>query len=1152
MATEFNDVLNVQRGNQSGGAGDDTFILAGNLIEANEQITISDAEGSNRIQLIGGLSITGSSSTAEATQLTLSNGAVVTVLGADTFTYEVGGDPFDPNDNGTSENYATFVTNTLGLASVPTDNTPVAGGAVTISDTGSGGSTVSVSAADVTVDEDAGTATITLQLSAAATGTVSVSYASASGTVANEAAISGTDFTAASGTATFAPGATTATITVNITDDTQFELDEKFSVGLSNPTSTEATETVSLTDNSVEVTITDNDPNSTPTATLPEDAGAYIGVNTTVSGLQVADANDGNVTVTLTGAGGGLIEATNPGGGNAATVQNSLGVNISGQAANQVIIAGSITDVNAILNAIEYQTNRTTPGIDVVSVKVVDPNEALDPTGSVLETSFNVNVGKQFTFTAGNDDFTGATNGGTGGNDLFVLTDAGGLLSNTNDKADGSDGVDTLQVTGLGAAESIFNAAGGTAMTTPFNDIEVLDITTDGGISFDVDGDDFSGDLTKIKHTGGAVNDTLDLNDLPSGVDVLLNTDTNTTVNIDPKASNGTLDVMLADGVDIAALLIGQTAAWSTLNITDSTGSNGNDLDATGSDFEAQTINISGSNTGTMDFGTLLASSVIKTVDASGKTAGVVDIDLTNVTTSGGVTLSGGAGNDVLEGPDTVAGTINGNAGNDTITGNSSADTLLGGSGDDTIVGNAGNDTITGGTGKDTLTGGANDVDTFVFAPGDSTSGSNRDVIVDLENGDKIDLSGFSQAASLSNGSTLSQNAGTKSANGSLDVYLDTTNQLLVVETADDGSTVTSEEIFIDNQVLGAFTSNGSGVFTTGPIALQATNDEVGTLTVFGSPINYPNDLLLNIDLDNSDTIVAPEVDLDGDNDAVGDATSAVGTNGVNNVDASGLLTIGINIIAGGTTANTINNIIGSGQVDNIVTEGGNDVISGRGGNDTLNGGDGNDTITGGIGQDTIIPGNGDDTVDLTETTAASDTVTIALADTGEGDAITAFTRGATNGDIIDLDGSTLAGGDNGVADTTDDGTDDIAAAGAIAVNATNAALTTAGVVVYGFTTDIGGTTDFTTSNDAAIVAAVEAALESTTANVLSGTATSAVTQGAANTNLLLAFSDGTNTAIVHYAEGGASEADYNGELSVIGVLNGVTPTGLTHDNFFA
>ncbi|MFZ6820685.1 Calx-beta domain-containing protein, partial [Undibacterium sp. Ji22W] len=83
--------------------------------------------------------------------------------------------------------------------------------------------TPSLSINDVIVNEAAGTATFTVTLSAASGQTVSVGYNTSNGT-----ATAGSDYTATSGTLTFNPGVTTQTITVNIANDSVFELSENF------------------------------------------------------------------------------------------------------------------------------------------------------------------------------------------------------------------------------------------------------------------------------------------------------------------------------------------------------------------------------------------------------------------------------------------------------------------------------------------------------------------------------------------------------------------------------------------------------------------------------------------------------------------------------------------------------------------------------------------------------------------------------------------------------------------------------------------------------------------------------------------------------------------------------------------------------------
>ena len=94
--------------------------------------------------------------------------------------------------------------------------------------------TPTLSIADASVDEGVagGMITFPVTLSPAAATEVTVAYATADGS-----ATTGVDYTAASGTLTFAPGGTSATISIAVTDDTEEENDETFTVTLSNPSS---------------------------------------------------------------------------------------------------------------------------------------------------------------------------------------------------------------------------------------------------------------------------------------------------------------------------------------------------------------------------------------------------------------------------------------------------------------------------------------------------------------------------------------------------------------------------------------------------------------------------------------------------------------------------------------------------------------------------------------------------------------------------------------------------------------------------------------------------------------------------------------------------------------------------------------------------
>jgi len=103
---------------------------------------------------------------------------------------------------------------------------------------------------------------------------------------------------------------------------------------------------------------------------------------------------------------------------------------------------------------------------------------------------------------------------------------------------------------------------------------------------------------------------------------------------------------------------------------------------------------------------------------------------------AGNDTLQGNAGNDLLyggTGADRLEGgigfdTLHGDDGNDLIYGGNGFDVLFGGAGNDRLEGNAGNDTLDGGAGNDVLVGGIG-ADTFVFR-----AGYGQDRVADFQN----------------------------------------------------------------------------------------------------------------------------------------------------------------------------------------------------------------------------------------------------------------------------------------------------------------------------------------------------------------------------------------------------------------------------------
>lgn len=125
---------------------------------------------------------------------------------------------------------------------------------------------------------------------------VSASYSTASGT-----ATSGSDFTAATGTVSFAAGQTSATVAVATIDDTTVESAEAMAVTLTAPTGGSVLGTASATG-----TINDNDTGSSPSYIAISDAAGLEGA-TLVFTVTRSGSTTGTVTVSFATANGTAV-----------------------------------------------------------------------------------------------------------------------------------------------------------------------------------------------------------------------------------------------------------------------------------------------------------------------------------------------------------------------------------------------------------------------------------------------------------------------------------------------------------------------------------------------------------------------------------------------------------------------------------------------------------------------------------------------------------------------------------------------------------------------------------------------------------------------------------------------------------------------------
>ncbi|MCL1560583.1 putative Ig domain-containing protein [Xanthomonas nasturtii] len=205
----------------------------------------------------------------------------------------------------------------------------------------------SLSIDDISVNEgNSGTttATFTVSLSAANGQTVTVNYATADGT-----ANAGSDYSARSGTLTFAPGTTAQGVAVTVNGDTAVEPNETFSVGLSgasNASIARATGTGTILNDDVVVTV---GPASLPGAT----AGSAYSQNLTASGGTAPYTfalSAGTLPAGLTLSGTGVLSGTPTASGSfnfTVTATDSGGSPTSGSRAYTLTVAGATVTLPA-------------------------------------------------------------------------------------------------------------------------------------------------------------------------------------------------------------------------------------------------------------------------------------------------------------------------------------------------------------------------------------------------------------------------------------------------------------------------------------------------------------------------------------------------------------------------------------------------------------------------------------------------------------------------------------------------------------------------------------------------------------------------------------------------------------------------------------
>ena len=475
------------------------------------------------------------------------------------------------------------------------------------------------------------------------------------------------------------------------------------------------------------------------TATVTAAAGARtLTINTsgTTSSGAVTDAQATSVVLNQTSAAGmGTLTAakatsvtvnttgtSTTAGAETITAITATTITLGGTRANTVTLTGN----SALTSLVATGSGGVTFG-DVSGITTLT---SVDTTGSTAVASsasasnktvaitVTLGVNTSFAGGAGADQVTvGATtkaiNLGAGTNKV-TLTDGTTALA-TGGSITGS-GADTLAfataanaftISGSSSASAAFKAA-----VTGFSTVELAAIGANT-VSLDVNKLAATGVITQLNETGNAAASALTVSNLGSGATIQV-TGANTGASLTTAGTTGsgtsdTLNIALKDGSG-GAVAFGTFTTPNVENInfvmSDTQTTPAGYLNtATLTDAAAYAIKISGNSGLSLTSGT--AATNLQSFDASGVTKGGVAFTADALqyastvlgSTSGGdsldfsaalaaVSITETAGTNTIKGSKTVASSLNGGTGVDTIFGGTGADTISGGAGADIIYSN--------------------------------------------------------------------------------------------------------------------------------------------------------------------------------------------------------------------------------------------------------------------------------------------------------------------------------------------------------------------------------------------------------------------------------------------------------------------------------
>lgn len=921
----------------------------------------------------------------------------------------------------------------------------------------------SVAPAGITVTEGTGltfTVTAALPVTADTTFTFNVTGDANNGTLGTAGA---TDFTSVTGTVTIAAGSSTGTFTITPTNDNTVEGLEGFKVTLfdSGLTVVTTSRVVAIQDGISNQTLT----LASTADSLSGGAGndtfvaSFVGDNASGSTLGAGDiltGGDGTDTLQLSLSGtattGQTITAVTITGVENIVVDNfetsvndntldlSLATGVSSISLRSSTATGDtlFTNVRSLVAAsmsngagdlnIGYTTDVATTATQTLALSGVTGGTFTASRAATLAITSN---GSSNTVTIGGTAQTSVTATGAGSLTLGTVpttvtkldasTLTGALTATVDANATaitltGGSGNDTITLSNANNVATTDVINGGTGTNTL---IIAADLSTDAKaqvtnfqtLRMTAAGTYNADRLTGLTSYDLRVADAdVTLQALTSGASVRIGSDVTSDNTVTLTVANATavsstadvLNIALQAGTSNASINAGIIAAAGveTINLTSSSGTGTNTVASFAGSTGLTKVTATGSSALTI---TTTGALGINTFDASTMT-GALTITTNASNASGTMSVTGGSGNDVLNGRSGVDSIVSG-AGNDTIAGGGGNDTLSGGDGNDSITGGSGADVITGGAGNDTIAS-ADGVDSVDGGAGNDTitisTTAHLTAADTILGGEGTDTLSFTEAGTvdLTTSLLLSNVSGFEliglSATGAQTLVINdaviTNSAVTITSTTDQAHVINATGVLSSNSTVtytdaaAASTNgqtyqvgNGKDHATLGAGADQVTVTTVGFLT--------SNDTLAGGT--GADTLLFTDasglshLNMTTAGHALTNATGfeTLSINSTNNAAGDYRFTLTEAYVAANADSTTSQFTVsrdssdtgGTTRVDgSAVTSAYKLILTGAGGADTLVGGAAADTITGGAGNDALTGGSGSDVFVVTGLTQAA------------------------------------------------------------------------------------------------------------------------------------------------------------------------------------